>query len=328
VSFKAHHHGGIRCLAGHSGYRCRLQETKGYSLAGFRANSFFGASDRGRKAYQCEYLTHRAAPGREYDDNCRASTRHLRMRLWSRRPSRKVFSLYHKGRTTMLDQASRLRIERLQHKDVPSVRRMMETQTTGHDCWLDGGSATTHALNATQPERQGRRVARVFTVSLTISLAGFSACHATPELGDPRERSADETLIRAARTRSNQAIAAHDTIALASAWLPDFWLVSSTNAQSAGRAAARARYAQLFASRPDVIYVREPGRIEVNASWGQAAESGQWTGRWTQSDGVTLVGGRYFAKWRKVDGRWLLLAEVFVQTSCSGSAYCNSPPPS
>lgn len=64
----------------------------------------------------------------------------------------------------------------------------------------------------------------------------------------------------------------------------------------------------------------------MNSSWLQAAESGHWTGRWTQSDSLTLVGGRYFAKWRKVNDRWMLLAEVYVQTSCTGSSYCTSVP--
>jgi hypothetical protein len=133
-------------------------------------------------------------------------------------------------------------------------------------------------------------------------------------------------MIRDARARSNRAIAAHDTISIASGWLPEFILVSSTNAQSIGRDAARTRYAQLFASRPDVIYVREPETIQVNLAWSQAAESGRWTGSWTQADGVTRVGGPYFAKWRKVDGRWMLLTEIFIQTSCSGSSYCTVPP--
>ena len=71
----------------------------------------------------------------------------------------------------------------------------------------------------------------------------------------------------------------------------------------------------LAASRPDVVYVRTPDSIDVNASWEQAAESGKWTGTWTQADGVTRVGGRYFAKWRKVSGQWLVLTEVFVPGS-------------
>ena len=90
------------------------------------------------------------------------------------------------------------------------------------------------------------------------------------------ESSVDEAMIRSARARSNQAIAAHDGVMLADTWLPEFWLVSSTNAQSAGRDAARARFVQLFATRPDVVYVREPDKIEVNVSWGQAGESGRF----------------------------------------------------
>jgi len=154
-------------------------------------------------------------------------------------------------------------------------------------------------------------------LSLTLAATVLTSCRAP---------AADEALIRDARAHSNQAIAAHDTMALANVWLPEYVSVSSTNAQSIGRDSARTRYAGLFKTRPDVVYVRTPESIVVNRSWGQAAESGHWTGRWTQADGVTLVGGRYFAKWRKVGGRWLLLTEIFVQTSCSGSNYCNQPP--
>jgi len=136
----------------------------------------------------------------------------------------------------------------------------------------------------------------------------------------------DASLIRGARTQSNRAIAAHDTVALSRVFLPEYVSVSSSNARSVGRESARSRYAQLFASRPDVIFVRTPDSITVNAAWGQAAESGRWTGQWTQPDGVTQVGGPYFAKWRKTGGQWLLLTEVFVQTSCAGSSYCTQPP--
>jgi ketosteroid isomerase-like protein len=137
---------------------------------------------------------------------------------------------------------------------------------------------------------------------------------------------ADAADIRAVRARNNQAIADHDTIALAEAWAPEFWLVSSTNAQTAGRDAARGRFAQQFATRRDLLYVRTPDSVVVNSAWGQAAEYGTWTGRWSQNDGVTNVGGRYFAKWRKAEGRWMLLAETYVQTSCRGTSYCTQRP--
>jgi hypothetical protein len=139
-------------------------------------------------------------------------------------------------------------------------------------------------------------------------------------------RAKDEQLIRATRMQSNDAIAAHDTATLARTFLPQYVSVSSTNAQSIGRDSAIARYVQLFATRRDVVFVRSPDSIAVNTVWGQAAESGHWAGTWTQADGVTRVGGPYFAKWLKREGEWLLLTEVFVQTSCSGTSYCKQPP--
>jgi hypothetical protein len=136
----------------------------------------------------------------------------------------------------------------------------------------------------------------------------------------------DAELIRIARRASNQAIARHDTIALARVFAPEFVSISSTNARSIGADSARSRYAQLFKTRRDVVFIRTPDSIAVNYMWGQAAESGRWTGRWTQIDGVTNVGGSYFAKWVKRGDHWLLLSETFVQTSCRGSNYCTSVP--
>jgi ketosteroid isomerase-like protein len=144
--------------------------------------------------------------------------------------------------------------------------------------------------------------------------------------GSALAQPADEAAIRAARNRSNRAIAAHDLDGVASVWLPEFHSVSSTNAQANGRDAARASFARYFETRPDVVYLREPNTIAVNSAWGQAGESGRWSGSWTQADGVTRVGGIYFAKWKRADGRWMLLAETFVQTSCSGTTYCQLPP--
>ena len=39
-----------------------------------------------------------------------------------------------------------------------------------------------------------------------------------------------------------------------------------------------------------------------------------------------LPTGTYLAQWRKVDGAWLIQAELFVPTHCRGSAYCAKRP--
>ena len=165
------------------------------------------------------------------------------------------------------------------------------------------------------------------TAALFRTLACAGLCGGVSvALGAQDKSLTDEQQIRGARARSNQAIAAHDTVAMASVFLPEYVSVTSTNAQSVSRDSARSRFAQMLKARPDVVFVRTPDSIVVNPQWGQAAEYGTWTGRWTQADGVSVVGGRYFAKWRKAANRWMLLAEVFVQTSCSGSSYCTEPP--
>jgi ketosteroid isomerase-like protein len=136
----------------------------------------------------------------------------------------------------------------------------------------------------------------------------------------------DVRLIKEARARSNAAIAVHDADALARVWMTDVTVVTSTGATTSGREANRASFAAQFTSRPDVVYVRTPAEIEVMPSWDVASERGTWTGQWTQADGVTKIGGKYQAQWRKVDGAWLLQAELFVPTHCEGSSWCSRHP--
>lgn len=136
----------------------------------------------------------------------------------------------------------------------------------------------------------------------------------------------DEQLIRAARDRSNVAIAKHDLDGIAAAWMDDVHVVSSTSAQTAGKNPNRVRMAAQFKNRPDTVYVRNPITIEVFAPWHVASERGAWTGRWTEPDGVLEIGGTYQAQWRKTNDRWLIQGELFVPTHCKGSNYCKQRP--
>jgi ketosteroid isomerase-like protein len=136
----------------------------------------------------------------------------------------------------------------------------------------------------------------------------------------------DEKLIRDARARSNQAIAEHDVAGIARVWMENVHVVSSTSAQTAGRAANQKRMAQQFSNRPDTVYVRRPTAIDVYEPWAVASERGEWTGRWTERDGALEIGGTYQAQWRKVDGQWLIQAELFVPTRCTGGGYCRQRP--
>ena len=133
----------------------------------------------------------------------------------------------------------------------------------------------------------------------------------------------DDQLIRAARERSNAAIAKHDLDGIAAAWLDNVHVVTSTSAQATGKNDNRERMAAQFKNRPDTVYVRTPSTIDVYAPWNVASERGEWTGQWTEPDGKVAIGGTYQAQWRKVDGRWLIQGELFVPTHCKGSSYCS-----
>ena len=141
-----------------------------------------------------------------------------------------------------------------------------------------------------------------------------------------RQASTDERQIREARARSNAAIAAHDPPAMARLWMDDVHVARSTGAQLAGRERNQERMTQQFTTRPDTIYVRQPSVVDVYAPWGIAAERGEWTGRWTEPDGKVETAGTYMAQWRRVDGQWLIQAELYVPTRCTGSKYCSQRP--
>jgi uncharacterized protein (TIGR02246 family) len=143
---------------------------------------------------------------------------------------------------------------------------------------------------------------------------------------EAKQQSPDERLIREARARSNAAIKAHDPAAMARLWVDDVLVVRSTGAQVAGREQNQQRMAQQFTTRPDTVYVRQPSAIDVYLPWQMASERGEWTARWTEPDGVVETAGTYMAQWRRVDGQWLIRAELYVPARCSGSKYCSQRP--
>jgi ketosteroid isomerase-like protein len=113
---------------------------------------------------------------------------------------------------------------------------------------------------------------------------------------------------------------------MAQLWMDDVHVVRSTGAQAAGRERNQQRIAQQFATRPDTIYVRQPSVIDVYLPWDMASERGDWTARWTEPDGTVDMAGTYMAQWRRIDGVWLIQAELYVPTRCAGSRYCTQRP--
>lgn len=167
----------------------------------------------------------------------------------------------------------------------------------------------------------GARLAQI--VPMLVVLAGC-AQHVTR--ATPQAASDAVVQIGAARARSNAAIAAHDTAAIAREWMPDLHVVSSTSGQNAGAAANLRSMQAQFDRRPDTRWVRTPARITVNERWDVAAEAGRWIGTWTDPDGPVRITGTYLAQWRRAAAGWRIQAEVFVPLECTGGAYCERRP--
>jgi ketosteroid isomerase-like protein len=136
----------------------------------------------------------------------------------------------------------------------------------------------------------------------------------------------DEAQIRKARAESNAAIARKDTHALAAFWTEDYHLVSSRNIEVSGREANLRSFGTEFGTKKDVLYVRTPTLVQVNADWNMASENGTWTGQWQEPDGMVRLEGIYFAKWHKTTEGWKIRAEIFVPQRCSGSSFCQLKP--
>ncbi len=136
----------------------------------------------------------------------------------------------------------------------------------------------------------------------------------------------DARVIRSLREQSNVAIARHDTAGIAAILAPHVVVVTSNSRTFAGRDAMIRSFAEQFASSPEVWYRRTPLEVKVFDAWGMASEEGRWTGAWTDPDGPLTIGGIYFAKWRMLDGRWLVESETYVPDRCSGGQYCQASP--
>lgn len=136
----------------------------------------------------------------------------------------------------------------------------------------------------------------------------------------------DEKLIRATRQRSNNAIARHDTTALAEIWTTDYHIISSRNFEISGMENNRHNFATEFVNKKQLLYLRTTTKVEVYADWNMASENGTWTGQWLEPDGLVKFTGTYFAKWHKINDHWKIRAEIFVPLSCTGSSFCEKVP--
>jgi ketosteroid isomerase-like protein len=160
---------------------------------------------------------------------------------------------------------------------------------------------------------------------MTVARTLIAVALAIPMQGSA-QTGGDEQLIRSRRSASNEAIARHDATGIGAVLAPNVIVVTSNSIHREGRAANVQSFADQFKTRPDVVYRRTPDDVRVFAPWLMAAERGRWTGSWTEADGKIQLAGSYYAKWRKVDGAWMIESETYVPETCTGGAYCTRVP--
>jgi len=128
--------------------------------------------------------------------------------------------------------------------------------------------------------------------------------------------------IRAARARSNAAIAMHQFEDMRPLLLPDYVLLPGSLGKALDVDEAGRRLGAAFAEPGFVTYVRTPHRIVRAASGKRASETGTWVGTWRKADGTMRLSGIYQAMWVPTPGGWKLQNESFVSLRCTGSSAC------
>lgn len=147
---------------------------------------------------------------------------------------------------------------------------------------------------------------RILATLISILLLAH-ALHICAESND-----ADESAIIQQRQISNLSIAERDIETFLDTLMPDYHVVTAANLQLYGHQAQREMMERVFSEYPDASYVRTLIMLDFNSAHDTAAEIGSWTGKWSKGDKQVELEGSYFAKWRKVENRWLLQAEIFV----------------
>ena len=126
--------------------------------------------------------------------------------------------------------------------------------------------------------------------------------------------------IRAARERSNRAIAARDIQAFGEALAPDCVMIRGNGSFTPSRQDYIERFDAAFKDPTTVRYERIPDKIEMSAAAPLAAEHGHWTA--IHPNGKRAYGGTYLAMWRHMETGWKIRSELYVVLTCDDEAAC------
>lgn len=138
-----------------------------------------------------------------------------------------------------------------------------------------------------------------------------------------------EAAVRAARDGFNRAIEIRNAPLIGTFLAPAYSVVTGRGDKLTGRDEEVRRWAGRFRADRRLTYKRTPTSVVVNADWGLAHETGDWTGSFTSSAKTVRTSGVYSARWQRSEsGRWLIDSEIFVTLKCEGpDSGCFKPDP-
>ncbi|MBC7843824.1 MAG: nuclear transport factor 2 family protein [Gemmatimonadaceae bacterium] len=117
--------------------------------------------------------------------------------------------------------------------------------------------------------------------------------------------------VRQRRAESNAAIAARSADRVVALMSPDISVSVAGGPILIGLEASRKAFAEQFAERDFLGYVRTPDAIAMHHPATRATERGRWVGRWRAGAHVREMQGVYRAVWQLTDVGWFLESEVF-----------------
>lgn len=135
--------------------------------------------------------------------------------------------------------------------------------------------------------------------------------------------------VRAAREGFNRAIELRNAPLIGTFLAPAYSVVNGRGDKLTGRDEEVRRWAGRFRADRRLTFRRTPSDVIVNAEWGIAHETGEWSGSFTSAAQTVRTSGVYSARWQRSEGgRWLVDSEIFVTLKCEGpEAGCFKPDP-
>lgn len=112
-------------------------------------------------------------------------------------------------------------------------------------------------------------------------------------------------IIQTSRENSNAAILKGDAAGVAQYWMDDIIVISGEGGQYAGKKLLLKVFTEMF-QEDKPVFERIPSVITIGDSGVLAWETGEWNYK------TEKFRGNYSAMWRKIKGKWLTQAELFV----------------